>query len=82
MDGFPEVKLWVCLIHANAWLHIKGSNEMFEFVPHRDPSVSIYRSVDEVWYKRAVEQHYVEAQSFVYSVPFNEGLSQIYSAWI
>lgn len=31
------------------------------------------RSIDEVWYKRAVEQHYIEPQSFVYSVPFNEG---------
>lgn len=45
----------------------------------REPSVSILRSVDEVWYKRAVEQHYVEPQSFVYSVPFNQGLyNQIY----
>lgn len=29
------------------------------------------RSVDEIWYKRAVEQHFVEPKSFVFSVPFN-----------
>lgn len=49
-----------------------------EFIPLsidycREPTVSIVRSVDEVWYKRAVEQHTVENESFVYSVPFNEG---------
>lgn len=33
------------------------------------------RSVDEIWYKRAVEQHFVEPQSFVFSVPFNTGNS-------
>lgn len=32
------------------------------------------RSVDEVWYKRAVEQHFIEPQGFVFSVPFNEGM--------
>lgn len=31
------------------------------------------KAIDEVWYKRAVEQHYVEAQSFVFSVPFDAG---------
>lgn len=31
------------------------------------------RSVDEIWYKRAVEQHFVEPQSFVFSVPYNAG---------
>lgn len=31
------------------------------------------RSIDEVWYKRAVEQYYVENTSFVYSIPFNDG---------
>lgn len=33
--------------------------------------MSIVRSVDEVWYKRAVEQHAIEDESFVYSVPYN-----------
>lgn len=37
------------------------------------PTMTNFRSVDEVWYKRAVEQHYIEPQSFIYSVPFNEG---------
>lgn len=27
--------------------------------------------MDEIWYKRAVEQHFVEQQSFVFSVPFD-----------
>ncbi|XP_077284622.1 voltage-dependent calcium channel subunit straightjacket isoform X2 [Arctopsyche grandis] len=31
------------------------------------------RAIDEVWYRRAVEQHYFEPQSFVYSVDFNAG---------
>ncbi|XP_059614107.1 voltage-dependent calcium channel subunit alpha-2/delta-3 isoform X2 [Phlebotomus argentipes] len=29
------------------------------------------RAVDEIWYKRAVEQHFVESTSFTYSVPFD-----------
>nr|XP_024215469.1 voltage-dependent calcium channel subunit alpha-2/delta-3 isoform X2 [Halyomorpha halys] len=31
------------------------------------------RATDETWYKRAVEQYYVEPDSFVYSVPFDAG---------
>lgn len=32
------------------------------------------RAIDEVWYKRAVEQHYVQPECFVFSVPIdNEG---------
>lgn len=31
------------------------------------------RAIDEIWYKRAVEQHYVDPRSFVYSVPFDVG---------
>ncbi|XP_012150257.1 voltage-dependent calcium channel subunit straightjacket isoform X2 [Megachile rotundata] len=30
------------------------------------------RAIDEVWYKRAVEQYYVEPESFVFSVPIDE----------
>lgn len=29
------------------------------------------RSIDEVWYRRAVEQHYVDPLSYVYSVVLN-----------
>lgn len=29
------------------------------------------RAIDELWYKRAVEHHFIEANSFVYSVPFD-----------
>lgn len=35
------------------------------------------KAIDEVWYRRAVEQHYVEAQSFVFSVPFDAGMSML-----
>lgn len=31
------------------------------------------RAIDEVWYRRAVEQYYIEPRSFVYSVPFHAG---------
>ncbi|XP_031833881.1 voltage-dependent calcium channel subunit straightjacket isoform X2 [Nomia melanderi] len=31
-----------------------------------------YKAIDEVWYKRAVEQHYVNPDSFVFSVPIDE----------
>lgn len=31
------------------------------------------RAIDEVWYKRAVEQYYVNWDSFVFSVPIDEG---------
>lgn len=36
------------------------------------PEFSEYnsRAIDEIWYKRAVEQHAIEPMSFVYSVPF------------
>ncbi|XP_037933678.1 voltage-dependent calcium channel subunit alpha-2/delta-3 isoform X2 [Teleopsis dalmanni] len=30
-------------------------------------------SIDEIWYKRAVDQHFVREESFVYSVPFDAG---------
>lgn len=29
------------------------------------------RAIDETWYKRAVEQHFIEPNSFVYAVPFD-----------
>ncbi|XP_076165059.1 voltage-dependent calcium channel subunit straightjacket isoform X2 [Ptiloglossa arizonensis] len=30
------------------------------------------RAIDEVWYKRAVEQHYIQSESFVFSVPIDK----------
>lgn len=30
------------------------------------------RTIDEIWYKRAVEQYYVQPDSFVFSVPLDE----------
>ncbi|XP_065211724.1 voltage-dependent calcium channel subunit alpha-2/delta-3-like isoform X3 [Planococcus citri] len=34
------------------------------------------RSIDEIWYKRAVEQHYFEDESFVFSIPFKDDEEQ------
>nr|XP_022915064.1 voltage-dependent calcium channel subunit alpha-2/delta-3 isoform X1 [Onthophagus taurus] len=34
-------------------------------------SQSNVRAIDEVWYKRAVDQHAIEPESFVFSVPFD-----------
>lgn len=31
-----------------------------------------HRAIDEVWYKRAVEQYYVNLDSFVFSVPIDD----------
>ena len=40
---------------------VKESEESFGAIyPH---------AIDEIWYKRAVEQHYVHPESFVFSVP-------------
>lgn len=33
------------------------------------------RAIDEVWYKRAVDQYAIEPKSFVYSVPFDAASS-------
>lgn len=33
------------------------------------------RAIDEVWYKRAVDQHAIEPDSFVFSVPFDAASS-------
>ncbi|XP_049817631.1 voltage-dependent calcium channel subunit alpha-2/delta-3 isoform X1 [Aethina tumida] len=33
------------------------------------------RAMDETWYKRAVDQHSIEPESFVFSVPFDVGSS-------
>ncbi|XP_045467080.1 voltage-dependent calcium channel subunit alpha-2/delta-3-like isoform X2 [Harmonia axyridis] len=31
------------------------------------------KAIDEVWYRRAVERHYVDPRGFIYSVPFEIG---------
>lgn len=40
---------------------------------YRHFSESNSRAMDEVWYKRAVDQHAIEPESFVFSVPFDVG---------
>ncbi|EEB14544.1 conserved hypothetical protein [Pediculus humanus corporis] len=40
------------------------------------PFGDIYnKAIDEIWYKRAVEQYYINNSSFVYSVPFDVGFN-------
>lgn len=42
-------------------------------IPEDHFSKKVYhKAIDEVWYKRAVEQHYVNPDSFVFSVPIDE----------
>ncbi|KAG5895094.1 hypothetical protein JTB14_023267 [Gonioctena quinquepunctata] len=50
------------------WTNLTGtkSNE-----PHF--STNNVRAIDETWYKRAVDQHSIEPESFVFSVPFDIG---------
>uniref|UniRef100_A0A336LHN4 CSON011477 protein n=1 Tax=Culicoides sonorensis TaxID=179676 RepID=A0A336LHN4_CULSO len=48
-----------------------SSNHMNDVLTGSDFSEQNVKSIDEIWYKRAVEQHYVENESFVYSVPFS-----------
>lgn len=43
-----------------------------ETIPDDHFSKMYPRAIDEVWYKRAVEQHYVNSDSFVFSVPIDE----------
>lgn len=38
---------------------------------YRHFSAGNRRAVDEVWYQRAVHQHTIEPESFVFSVPFD-----------
>ncbi|KAG5680433.1 hypothetical protein PVAND_009941 [Polypedilum vanderplanki] len=47
-------------------------NQMGEEIrPENEFSETNKRAIDETWYKRAVEQHFIEPNSFVYSVPFD-----------
>uniref|UniRef100_A0A1I8NBR2 VWFA domain-containing protein n=2 Tax=Musca domestica TaxID=7370 RepID=A0A1I8NBR2_MUSDO len=52
------------------WIdHIKPADDSPD--PHFSEENA--RAMDMSWYKRAVDQHYVEQDSFVYSVPFGSG---------
>jgi len=37
------------------------------------------KAIDETWYKRAIDQHNIEPESFVFSVPFNSGYFQYFT---
>ncbi|KAJ8956284.1 hypothetical protein NQ318_015020, partial [Aromia moschata] len=43
--------------------------------PEHEPNFRILhnKAIDEIWYRRAVEQHYVDPSNFVYSVPHEIG---------
>lgn len=48
-------------------------DENQETTPSEDHFSQLYpRAIDEIWYKRAVEQYYVLPDSFVFSVPLDE----------
>lgn len=44
---------------------------LFPFYSHFSDTNN--RATDELWYKRAVDQHSIEPDSFVFSVPFDSG---------
>lgn len=44
---------------------------LFLFFHPRIFSENNRKAIDETWYKRAVDQHTIEPESFVFSVPFN-----------
>ncbi|XP_065212040.1 voltage-dependent calcium channel subunit alpha-2/delta-3 isoform X2 [Planococcus citri] len=55
-----------------------GLMRWHDFVPAAEQSKPHFsqmnrRSIDEVWYKRAVDHYEIEQDSFVYSIPFNAG---------
>ncbi|KAL3289880.1 hypothetical protein HHI36_023270 [Cryptolaemus montrouzieri] len=52
------------------WTDHDGKPE-FSSEPHF--SENNVRAMDETWYKRAVDQHAIEPESFVFSVPFDVG---------
>ncbi|XP_061394784.1 voltage-dependent calcium channel subunit alpha-2/delta-3 [Musca vetustissima] len=49
------------------------SNIAEEVGPGEKFSETNNKAIDEIWYKRAVDQHFVREESFVYSVPFDAG---------
>ncbi|XP_032570644.1 voltage-dependent calcium channel subunit alpha-2/delta-3 isoform X4 [Drosophila sechellia] len=55
--------------------HEFHSNAAEESVVGETFSQNNTRAIDEIWYKRAVDQHFVREESFVYSVPFDAGES-------
>lgn len=43
---------------------------------YRHFSENNVKAMDETWYKRAVDQHSIEPESFVFSVPFDSNLNE------
>lgn len=38
------------------------------------------KAIDTSWYKRAVDQHQIEPDSFVFSVPFDSGYRSVFES--
>ncbi|XP_077294505.1 voltage-dependent calcium channel subunit alpha-2/delta-3-like [Arctopsyche grandis] len=53
------------------FLHIQSTDS--NYLHSQDFGEKYPRSIDEIWYKRAVEQHVVDPQSYVYSVDLDAG---------
>ena len=47
------------------------NNKMIKFCRHFNELYG--KAIDSTWYKRAVDQHAIEPDSFVFSVPFDSG---------
>lgn len=66
----PNRKLYTHVFLSS--IHLLHPSLML-FYPFRHFSEENARAMDMSWYKRAVDQHSVEQDSFVYSVPFGSG---------
>ncbi|XP_018325617.1 voltage-dependent calcium channel subunit alpha-2/delta-3 isoform X2 [Agrilus planipennis] len=81
----PFATLWVLLLSQG---HVKMFGLQLSFIATRSGllrwkdytnnsathfSEQNVHATDEIWYKRAVDQHAIEADSFVFSVPHNVG---------
>lgn len=74
MEGFRHFFAERSFVSLN---YIFGSVRIdrFDFLFSRSFGDIYNKAIEEIWYKRAVEQYYVNRLSFVYSVPFDVGFS-------
>ncbi|XP_011305922.1 voltage-dependent calcium channel subunit alpha-2/delta-3 isoform X2 [Fopius arisanus] len=54
------------------WQDLAQEETMDPLLPDEHFGRIYPRAIDEIWYKRAVEQHYVQPDSFVFSIPPDE----------
>jgi hypothetical protein len=77
MDSSISLKdeIWflsVCHHISNAVYH-RGSESSIIFIFYSDFKRGNTKTIDEVWYQRAVELQEEDDGTFVYSVPFSDG---------